>query len=139
MPEYTGTVVSPRPPDDVFAYMADFTHTSEWDPNCQQAFKLTDGEIGVGTEFRLVFKRDLDLRYKVTEYDAPRRIVIEGGNDSLQSTDVVEVEPADGGTQVTYTTDISFTGLKKALNPALALAMRKAGGDARDGLEERLG
>jgi hypothetical protein len=141
MAHYTGTVETPRPVEATFDYMADFTHVPEWDPNCEEAYKLTDGAIGVGTEFRLVFKaagQDLDLRYRVTEYEAPRRIRLEGGNDTIQSVDTVDVTASGGRTQVEYTVDITFTGLKKVMNPALSLGISKAGSDAREGLEKRL-
>jgi len=122
MPEYTGTVETPKSVEEAFRYMEDFTHTPEWDSNCETAEKTTPGEIGPGTEFRLVFKlgagQTLDLRYKVTEHSPPHKMVIEGGNDSLKSTDTVEVRPSGAGAQVTYTTEVELTGAMKLLNPS---------------------
>ena len=54
MPHYTGSVDSPRSVEDAFAYMRDFSNVSEWDPSIEVAEQVTPGEIGVGTEFRIV-------------------------------------------------------------------------------------
>lgn len=142
MPEYTGTVETPLPPEQAFAYMADFSNVDEWDPNCEAAEQVTPGEVGPGTEFRLRFSlgagQETDLRVKVTEWDAPRRMEVEGGTDHLHLRDTVEVTPSDGGSEITYTARIEGTGVAKLANPILGVGISRAGSQARDGLEERL-
>ena len=43
MARYVATVESPRPPDQVFGYVADFTTNAEWDPGTISAERVGDG------------------------------------------------------------------------------------------------
>ncbi len=141
MPSYTGEVTTPKDVSAAFAYMADFTHTSEWDPNCESADRVS-GDGGVGTRYKLRFSgvagQEMELDYEVTEYDAPHRFVLEGGNDSLHSVDTIEVEPHESGAKVTYKADLELKGIKQLGTPILAMGLQKAGSDAKSGLEEKL-
>ncbi len=142
MPEYSATVESTLSAEETFAYMAEFGHTSEWDPNCERAERTSEGELGVGSTFHLVFSgvagQELELDYEMREFDAPRRFVLEGGNDNVHSVDTIEVEPRDGGSTVTYTAQLELKGIAKLATPILAIGLQKAGSDARAGLEEKL-
>ena len=142
MPTYSATVASPKPAGAVFDYMADFSHTSEWDPNCESAERTSTGEIGAGATFRLTFSgvagQKLDLDYEIKEYDAPRRFQLVGGNDRVSSVDTIEVEPDGSGCKVTYTAELELEGAFKLAHPILAVGLAKAGSDARKGLEEKL-
>jgi uncharacterized protein YndB with AHSA1/START domain len=142
MPEYTGSVDTTMPAEEAFNYMAEFGHTSEWDPNCTTAQKTTAGDVRVGTKFLLKFSgvagQEMTFEYEVKEYDAPRRIVLEGGNDHLHSVDTIEVAPKGAGATVTYTAQLEGTGLAKLANPILGVGLSKAGSEAREGLEKKL-
>ena len=54
MTRYKATVDTPRPPDEVFAYLSDFSTTAEWDPGVLEAERLGDAPVAEGSEFRLV-------------------------------------------------------------------------------------
>ncbi len=142
MPEYSATIETPLTIEEAFRYMADFSHTSEWDPNCEVAEQTTDGKIGVGTGFHLEFSgvagKTMELDYEVKEFDEPHRFVLEADNGTIHSIDTVEVESAPAGSKVTYTAQLELTGAKSLANPILGLALSKAGSDARKGLEEKL-
>ena len=142
MPEYSATVQTSLSPEEAFAYMAEFSHTSEWDPNCDSAERTDGGELGSGSTFHLVFSgvagQQMELDYEMREYEAPRRFVLEGGNDSVHSVDTIEIEPSGAGAAVTYTAELSLKGIKQIGTPFLAMGLQKAGSDARKGLEEKL-
>jgi hypothetical protein len=142
MAEYTGTVSTHKSQEDAFAYMAAFEHTSEWDPNCVSAERLTPGDVGVGTRFKLVFNpvasTEMELDYEVIEYDAPRRIVLKADTGTIQSTDTIEVEARGGGSAVTYNANLEGEGAAKLAGPLLAIGIKRAGQEAESGLEERL-
>lgn len=143
MPEYRATVESRLSAEETFAYMAEFSHTSEWDPNCERAERTSPGELGAGSTFHLAFSgvagRALELDYEMREYEPPSRVVLEGGNDSLHSVDTIEVEPHGDGATVTYTAQLELKGIKQLATPILAIGLQKAGSDAKRGLEEKLG
>jgi len=48
MARYKASLDTPRPPDEVFAYLSDFSTTAEWDPGVVEAERLGDpiGQFG---------------------------------------------------------------------------------------------
>lgn len=136
------TVAVPRPLPQVAAYLSDFTTAAEWDPHTVSCTRLDDGPLAVGARFENVQRlagHDSTLVYTVTEYEPGERIVLEGGNDTVHSRDeMVFVETADGGTEVTYTVDIELTGAAKLAQPAMPLAMKKIADEGADGMRETL-
>ena len=130
-----------RPPAEAFRYVADFENTAEWDPGIAEATKLTDGPVGVGSEFDVVAlfrgKRQR-FRYAVTELDDGRRIVLAGGGEKATSVDEIVVEPAGGGSRITYTAEIKLKGFRRFAEPLLKLMLAKTAEEGLAGLKARL-
>lgn len=107
MPETTeSTVVATEDQVAVFGYVADFSNLAEWDPTFVSSEKLDTGSIGEGTRFRAVMKlagREHEVTWTVTEHDAPNRIVLDGVAETFTTQEDIRIEPADEGTEVTYT------------------------------------
>ena len=60
------TIEVERAPDEVFAYLADFSNTPEWDPATVSCERLDAGPLRVGARFRYVGRfrgRETDLDY----------------------------------------------------------------------------
>ena len=128
-------------PAEALAYMADFSHTVEWDPGVIEAHRLDDGEIGKGSAFILTVRaagRRLPMRYEITEFCADR-VTFAARMATLASTDTVAVAALGGTTEVTYDARINFRGLLRLADPLLALAFRGVAKRAIRGLGERLG
>lgn len=124
----------------VFAYLADFTTTTEWDPGTVSTVRV-DGDGGVGTRYRNTSKlagRTTELVYVVTDLRAPRSITLRGRNGAVVATDTITVEPFDGQTRVTYRAVFDFRGVWRALAPLLRPALRRLGDDAEGGLRTAL-
>jgi carbon monoxide dehydrogenase subunit G len=133
-------VTTSAPADRVFAYLSDFTTTTEWDPGTVKTVRLA-GDGGVGTTYDNTSKfmgRETRLTYEVVEYAEPTRIVLHGTNATVDATDSITVEAHGGGTKVTYEADFAFSGLAKFLAPLLAPALKKLGDDAKQGMAEAL-
>lgn len=146
MARYTASLVVPQPPEEVFAYLADFENVAEWDPGIAEAERLDPGPVGPGTRFRVVsvfLGRRVGLQYAVTKYDPPHRVVLEGRGGSVAAVDTIACEPEAGGTRVTWDARLRLEGaagwLAPALDPLLGLAFRWIGNDAVRGLREKLG
>ena len=143
MAGYSATVPSTRPPDEVFAYLADFRSVADWDPSISESVHVNDDDpIKVGAIFRVTTKTTLKnvvLEYTTIELDRPRRIVLRGENDSMVSVDTVTIRDAgDGGSEVTYSAEIELKGARKLLDPLLELGFKRLGDKARDGLRAEL-
>lgn len=143
MASYSGTVESPHAPAEVFAYLAAFEHTAEWDPNCKRAERVGGGALAVGTKFKLFFKLlgpiELPLNYEIVEFDDPVRVRLSCGSPVLHSVDTITVEPGGtGGSRVTYDAQIELPGPGRFLDPILGAGFQRAGRQAEAGLSERL-
>lgn len=134
-------VATPAPPETVFAFLADFTSTNEWDPGTVRTIR-TEGSGGVGTVYENVSRflgRETRLRYVVEEYDSHSRIALRGENATTIAHDTITVSPgADGQTHVDYQARFSFKGFTRFIAPLLAPAFHRLGDDAEKGLQDAL-
>lgn len=141
MARYVATVESPRPPAEVFDYVADFSTNAEWDPGTISAERVGEGPIGLGAEFRLVVSflgRTSRLTYRIVEYDRPNAVTFRGENAAVVSLDRITIEPWNRGTRLTYSASLTPKGGTRLAHPLLALAFRRVGDNALAGLREAL-
>jgi carbon monoxide dehydrogenase subunit G len=141
MARYVATVESPRLPDQVFGYIADFTTNAEWDPGTISAERVGAGPVGLDAEFRLVVSflgRTSELIYRIVEYDPPNRVTFRGENAAVVSLDRITVEPWNGGTRLTYAATLTPRGALRLAHPLLAAAFRRVGDNALAGLRHAL-
>ncbi len=124
-----------------FDYIGDFGNLPKWDPGIVSSTKATDGEVGVGTAYDVVVSyrgRRLEMRYVITEYNPDHKIVLEGSGSRVHAIDVIDFVDENGGSLITYTADLSITGLGRYLEPLLAGRLRQIGSDAVAGMREWL-
>ncbi|MEW1951863.1 SRPBCC family protein [Terrabacter sp. NPDC080008] len=147
--EIERTVTVDQPVDRVFAYLSDFTTTTEWDPGTVRTDRVS-GEGGVGTHYRNVSKflgRETELDYLVVEHEPDHRFALRGENATVVAHDTMTIVPAatrsgttaGEGTTVTYRAEFEFKGLARYVAPLLSPALKKLGDDAERGLREALG
>ena len=139
---YKATVDTPRPPDEVFAYLSDFANAAEWDPGTVHSERLGEGPLGEGAEFRLVaafLGRKTTLTYRITEYQPPHAVMLRGENSTVVSLDRITFEPSDDGTWIVYDADLTLKGPLKLADPLLALAFNRVGDHAVAGLRNTIG
>jgi carbon monoxide dehydrogenase subunit G len=141
MARYVGTIESPRPPDQAFAYLADFSSVAEWDPSAVSATMLGE-QPGLGTEFEVVVSfagRELPFTYRTIEYERPHRIVLRAESSTVVSEDTITVRAAPGGgSEITYDADLRAKGLMRLANPVLGPLFKRLGDNAAEGLREKL-
>jgi carbon monoxide dehydrogenase subunit G len=138
---YAREIEVPTPVGETFAYLADFTHTAEWDPGIAEARRLTPEPTAVGSRFEVIAlfrgKRQR-FEYIVTEYEDGRRIALRGEGDKALSDDVITVTATGNGTRVGYEADLRLKGVLRLGEPFLGSTFRRMGDDALDGLAARL-
>ncbi|HZT06939.1 MAG TPA: SRPBCC family protein [Chloroflexota bacterium] len=141
MARYQATVDTDWAPENAFAYLSDFSNAPDWDPGTVKAERLDQGPIAEGSEFRLVAEflgRRTELTYRVIEYDPRHAVTFLGENATATSRDRITFEPSGTGTLVAYDADLRLKGPLRAADPLLALAFRRVGNRARDGLAAAL-
>jgi uncharacterized protein YndB with AHSA1/START domain len=135
------TVRTDQPVEKVFAYLADFTTTTEWDPGTVRTTR-TSGDGGVGTVYRNVSRfagRETELDYTVVELDPQQRIALEGKNKTVTAHDLMTFSSTpSGGTEVRYVADFDFGVLTPVIALLLRPAFKKLGDAAEKGMTEAL-
>ncbi|MDJ0665480.1 MAG: SRPBCC family protein [Acidimicrobiia bacterium] len=123
--------------DVAFEYVGDFGNIEKWDPGIISSTKATEGDVGVGTAYDVVVSyrgRQMDMRYVITEYNPGHKIILEGSGARVHAIDVIDFVDENGGTLITYTADLSLTGLGRFIEPLLAGRLREIGSDAVAGM-----
>ncbi len=141
MAHYNASVETPRPLDEVFAYLSDFSTTEEWDPGVVEAKRVNGAAVGHETEFRLVAEflgRKNELAYRIVEYDPPHAVTFLGENATVVSRDRITFESTTAGTRVTYDADLVLKGPLRIADPLLGLAFKRVGDRALAGLRRTL-
>jgi hypothetical protein len=142
MARYRETIRSSRSAEEVFDYMAEFSNVTEWDPSASEAHAIDSNPPGPGACFAVVagfMGRSVPLEYETVVYERPARVVLRAENSSTVSEDTVTVRPVDsGGSEMTYDASLTFRGPAKLLGPLFALAFRRLGDNAAEGLRREL-
>jgi uncharacterized protein YndB with AHSA1/START domain len=139
------TVTVEKPLDKVFAYLADFTTTTEWDPGTLRTVR-TSGDGGFGTEYlntSTFAGRQTQLTYVVEDLVPNRHIALRGENKTVIAHDTMTFRKTgdDTGvtsTEVTYTADFTFKGLARLIAPLLSPAFARLGNEAETGMAAAL-
>jgi len=141
MAHYNASLDTSRPPDEMFAYLSDFSSTQEWDPGVIEAERLGDAPVREGTEFRLLASflgRKTPLTYRIVEYDPPSAVTVRAESSTVVSLDRITFEPSERGTRITYDADLALKGPLKLADPLLGAAFNRVGARALAGLRRTL-
>jgi hypothetical protein len=142
MAHYRRQIVVATPLDTTFAYLSRFSSAQEWDPSVLSAHMVTPEPVGLGSRFRLTavfLGAKVPLEYEIVDYDPPRRVVLTAENRSVRSTDTISFDSAaTGGAVVTYDAVLLLKGVARLADPLFALALRRVGERAADGLRAAL-
>ena len=115
------TLTVPRPVEVVFDYLADFTHTNDWDPGTVET-RRTSGDGGVGTTYANTSEfmgRKVDLHYETITFERPGRLQFRGTNKQATATDTMTfTKAADGtATEIHYRAVFDFGRLVNLVAP----------------------
>ena len=139
------TVTVAKPVNTVFAYLSDFTTTTEWDPGTVKTIR-TSGDGGFGTEYENTSTfagRQTQLTYVVEDLVRNRHIALRGENKSVIAHDTMTFRESDNDagitcTEVTYTADFTFKGIARLVAPLLGPAFKRLGDEAESGMAAAL-
>ena len=142
MPILRETIETSLPVDDAFEFVADFANAMHWDPGVATSQRIGSGPVAVGARYKLGVRmrgRVVPMEYRITRYEPPRRVVLEGQGSNVEAIDDIRLEPTStGGTRVHYTADIRLTGLLRLAAPFAGGAFERIARDAADGMRRTL-
>src|SRR4029079_2105670 len=125
------------PIDVAFAYIADFANAHAWDPGTVASRRPDDGPVGPGARYGLDVRiggRVAPMEYRITNFDAPRRVVLRGAGSGVDAVDDIRFERVGDRTVIQYTADIRLGGLLRLVQPFLGRAFARIGADAAAGM-----
>lgn len=142
MPRLHRTISVPKPLDEVFSFVSDFSTVPEWDPGVS-ASRQTNGDtpaVGATYAVTAVFtEREIPMVYRTTELDPPHRITLEGEGSTITAVDHITFEgKGDGTTRIDSVADLRMKGLLRLALPQLKGAFDELADKALAGLERRL-
>ena len=135
-------VTTPRSPEDVYAYLADFNNQAEWRFDVVSS-ELTSGEPGVvGSRYRQLVqqgRKQVTSEVEVTQAEPHRRLAFSTLGGPVTVSGTWKLEPDDGGTRVDTEVAIAMHGLLKLFEPFSGGQLRKTAARYETALAERLG
>jgi len=102
-----------RSPEDVFAYVTDPTHSTEWQENLVNMSEEGEGPVGVGSRMRAtrrVGRSERTMTSELTEYDPPKSFAFRGIDGPVRGHGKATVEPLDDGARSRFTFELDFEG-----------------------------
>ena len=141
MAHYVARIRTDMPVEDVFAYMADVRNFEEWDPGVVRSVQVEGDGPGKGSAYDVTvpsFGRELTLRYTMTEYSPPGRMVVIGKSQLLTSIDVIEVSRVGDQTEFLYDATLRLKFPLSLGDPILNRVFRPIGDKAAGGMEKAL-
>ena len=124
----TATVQVSRPPDEVFAFVADARNRPRWDESVDTEELTSPEPIGVGSTVRTGLRsmgRDYVLTWEIIEHEPPSRQTIESTSGPFATTLAYRLSARDGGTLVVFSVTGRPTGLLRLLQPLIARNTQK--------------
>ena len=110
---FSNQVFIRRPPEDVFAYVADFSRLPTWNYAIRSTDQVTPGPVGLGTTFRQVrsIPAVAEEEFEVTAWEPGRRVAITGDFGPFSGTLAYRVEPTPQGTLLTNDAELAARGV----------------------------
>jgi carbon monoxide dehydrogenase subunit G len=112
-----------RPPQEVFAFVADARNRPLWDESVDSEELTSPEPIGVGSTVRTTLHsmgREYVLTWEIVEHEPPSRMRIESTSGPFPATLEYQLTEQDGGTLVHFSLTGQPTGFLRVLEPLLA-------------------
>ena len=106
-------------PEEVFAYISDFTRHSEWNEGLTVE-KVSEGDVAVGTEYHSTGKqmgKSVKNTVIVTEIESPSKLSFTGSDGKVEFLQQLTLSDHNGGTRLERTTSAE-------VNPVLAILFK---------------
>ena len=112
-----------RPPDEVFAFVADARNRPLWDGSVDSEELTSPEPIGIGSTVRTRLRsmgREHVLTWEIVEHDPPSRQTIESTSGPFDTTLAYRLSPQGDGTLVEFSVTGRPDGTLRLLQPLLA-------------------
>ena len=117
-----------RPPEQVFAYVADEKNMARWNSAVQSVQQTSPGPISVGATYHMV--RQLPQgwaynSYKITAYQPNQALTIETTSGPTPFCYQYHFEPIANGTELSLVAKVKTSGLASLAAPLLSRGIKR--------------
>ncbi len=123
MIDITGDITIDRLVEDVFDYVADQRNEPTYNAQMRLAEKISDGPIGVGTQYRAEVVsggRPVSMVIETTEFERPRRLASMTTMTAMDIAYTLTFEPVGEATRMRWSGEIEPHGMLKLAGPLVA-------------------
>jgi carbon monoxide dehydrogenase subunit G len=141
METFQNTVTIRRPPDDVFAFLADFENVPRWNHAIESTTKTSAGPVGVGSTYRQTRSqpRRSEEWLEVTAFEPSAHLGVEGEIGPFHARLDYRLEPIEGGTRLLNGVELeAASAVSKLLAPLAASRVKAAVAENLDSLRRIL-
>ena len=136
------TVSSPKPPEEVYAYLVDFGNQPEWRFDVLES-GLVGGEAGrTGARYHQRVKpgrKEMSSEVELTKADAHRTVAFRTVDDApVTASGEWQVSPEGSGSRVVCDVAIEAQGFVRLFEPFMGPSLRRTARRYEEALEERL-
>jgi uncharacterized protein YndB with AHSA1/START domain len=122
-----------RSPEEVFDFLVDLRNAPQWEPNCQEVEKTSDGPIRKGTTFRA--KKGMGrLESEIVEFERPAHFATHDKGRGITCGLDFRCDGKNGGTEVSGKLWMEPHGPMRGLMPLMRLMMKRALSELPDNL-----
>jgi uncharacterized protein YndB with AHSA1/START domain len=130
-----------RPPDQVFAFMMDFSRAPRWRSQVRNIDVITPPPLAVGSQLRITMDVRGTPREAISDvwaYDPPHRVGLRNTASRVTGTFEYTLDPAAAGTRVRFTCDVRPHGIMWLLLPSLIRSSRSRYRDQLETLKREI-
>lgn len=141
METFENTVTIRRPPDDVFAFLADFENVPRWNHAIESTTKTSAGPVGVGSTYRQIRSqpRRSEEGFEVTAFEPAAHLGVVGKIGPFHARLDYRLEPIEGGTRLFNDVELeAASAVSKLLAPLAATRVKAAVAENLDSLRRIL-
>lgn len=115
-----GEIVIDRPVEQVFDFVADQRNELRYNPQMRGSEKITEGPIGLGTQFRAEVvsgRQVVPMVIEVTGYERPRMLASTTRMSAMDIRYTLTFDAASQGTRMRWVGDVQPNGWLRLISP----------------------
>ena len=117
-----------RPVEEVFAYVGDAQNGPKWQPGLLEVKRITEGPLGVGTQYTGVRKfmgRRMESVIQYTTYQPNKKVVFKSISGASPLEQSFLFESIAEGTRLTARLELQTSGLMGLAEPMIASGLKR--------------
>ena len=134
-----------RPIEEVFTYVSNLQNGPQWQTGLFEVRPLTQGSLGIGSQFASVRKflgRKLEGVVEIVVYEPNKKMAMKSPSGSVPFEQSFLFEPTAEGTRLSTEIELHTSGLMGLAEPMIAGSLKRemetAFGDLKDLLENQV-